>query len=209
VRLTKFTHSCVRIEHEGRVLVIDPGVYSEPTALDGASVVLITHEHPDHVDAGRVRSALAADPALTVFTNQAVAASLGQPGDRVVTVAPGGSFDAAGFGVHVVGGEHAEVYEGLPGCPNVGFVIEELLYHPGDALFVPEAHIETLLLPAAAPWLKLAEALDFVRAIAPARAHPIHDAVLSDIGRAMIDGWFDAKGGTDYTRIGVGDSVDL
>jgi L-ascorbate metabolism protein UlaG (beta-lactamase superfamily) len=209
MRLVKYTHSCVRLEHDGGVLVIDPGEWSEPEALVGASAVLVTHEHVDHVDAARVGAALAADPALTVFTNSAVAAQLGEPADRVVTVAPGDTVAAAGFGVRVVGGDHAEIYEGLPGCANVGFVVDERLYHPGDALFVPEGDVETLLVPATAPWLKLAEALDFVRAVAPARVHPIHDAMLSDIGLFIVDRWFDMKAGTDYSRIAVGESISF
>ncbi|HEX2248523.1 MAG TPA: MBL fold metallo-hydrolase, partial [Arthrobacter sp.] len=44
--LTKFTHSCVRLERDGQVLVLDPGNLSEvDQALDGAGTVLITHEH--------------------------------------------------------------------------------------------------------------------------------------------------------------------
>src|SRR5689334_17707999 len=57
VRITKFTHSCVRIEDTGRVLVIDPGVWSEPGALLGAHAVLVTHEHVDHVDPLRLAGA--------------------------------------------------------------------------------------------------------------------------------------------------------
>ncbi|PZS28498.1 MAG: MBL fold metallo-hydrolase [Pseudonocardiales bacterium] len=205
--LTKYTQSCVRLEGEDGVLVVDPGQWSEPEALAGAAAVLVTHEHVDHIDVGRVTAALAADPALTVYTNAAVAAQVGQPADRVVTVAPGEAFEAAGFSVQAVGGLHAEIYEGLPGCPNIGFVIDERLYHPGDALFVPDGDIETLLVPICAPWLKVAEALDFVRAVAPARAYPMHDAMLSDIGLFISDRWFGMKANTDYSRIGIRSSV--
>jgi L-ascorbate metabolism protein UlaG (beta-lactamase superfamily) len=54
MRITKFTHSCVRFERAGRVLVIDPGVWSEPGALIGADAVLVTHEHVDHIDVLRL-----------------------------------------------------------------------------------------------------------------------------------------------------------
>ena len=30
MRLTKYAHSCLRVEHDGGVLVIDPGMFSEP-----------------------------------------------------------------------------------------------------------------------------------------------------------------------------------
>ena len=52
--------------------------------------------------------------------------------------------------LRVVGGAHAEIYEGLPGCANVGFVVEGV-YHPGDSLFVPDVPVTTLLVPWTVP----------------------------------------------------------
>src|ERR1043165_6520229 len=76
VRLTKLGHACIRLAKNDANLVIDPGVWSGPGALDGASAVLITHEHPDHLDTQAVLAALAADPGLGVWTNEAVAGHL-------------------------------------------------------------------------------------------------------------------------------------
>ncbi len=50
MRITKFGHACVRVEHDGHTLVIDPGGFTEPEAVDGADAVLVTHEHPDHYE---------------------------------------------------------------------------------------------------------------------------------------------------------------
>jgi L-ascorbate metabolism protein UlaG (beta-lactamase superfamily) len=209
MRLIKYTHACVRLEDGDRSLVIDPGVWAEPESLAGATDVLITHEHYDHFDADKLVAARAANPALTVYAGAAVAAQLPALGDAVVTVSAGDRFTAAGFDVRAVGGEHAEIYDGLPGCANLGYLIDGGLYHPGDALYRPGTSIDTLLVPAAAPWLKLAEALDFIRAVKPGRAHPIHDATLNEIGQGGFDNWVSMKGNTDYARIPVGGSVSL
>lgn len=209
MRLIKYTHACVRLEDGDRTLVIDPGVWAEPESLDGATDVLVTHEHDDHLDVDRLVAARTANPALTVYAGAAVADRLSALGDGVVTVSVGDRFTAAGFEVRVVGGEHAEIYEGLPGCANLGYIVDGGLYHPGDALHRPDASIDTLLVPAAAPWLKLAEALDFIREVRPRRAYPIHDAMLSEIGQNGFDRWVGAKGNTDYARIPVGGSVSL
>jgi L-ascorbate metabolism protein UlaG (beta-lactamase superfamily) len=214
MQLIKYTHACVRLESDGRALVVDPGVWSEARALDGVSDVLITHEHFDHLDTDRLVAALAVNPSLKVYAHAAVAAQLKKLGDAVVTVAVGDEFTAAGLAVRAVGGDHAEIYEGLPGCANIGFVIDDksidgTLYHPGDALFVPDAQVDTLLVPTCAPWLKLAEALSFVRAVAPRRAYSIHDAMLSRTGEQIVDRWLTLKGNTEYARIPVGESVPL
>ena len=69
--------------------------------------------------------------------------------------------------------------------------------------------MDTLLVPASAPWLKLGEALDFVRAVKPRRAYPIHDATLSVLGQQNVAGWMTARSGTDYTWLAPGDAVSL
>lgn len=204
MRLTKFGHACVRIEDGDRVLVIDPGTYSEPESLAGATAVLVTHEHADHVDVDRLRAARETNPGLTVHTHTALATELG---DAVTGVSVGETFSAAGFTVRVVGGAHAEIIDGLPGCPNVGFIVDGI-YHPGDSLFVPDEQVDTLLVPASGPWLKLGEAIEFVRAIGPARAFPIHDALLSDLGRRNFDAWLEEED-TDYARIPLLGSAEL
>jgi L-ascorbate metabolism protein UlaG (beta-lactamase superfamily) len=205
--LTKYTHACVRLDDGARRLVIDPGEWSEPEALDGVQAVLVTHEHVDHLDVARLRAARAADDALRIWASAGAAAALGDL-DGVVTVEPGDTISAGGFEVAVVGGAHAEIYEGLPGCDNVGYVVAGV-YHPGDALHVPGVAVDTLLVPAAAPWLKLAEALDFMRAVAPRRARPVHDAMLTDIAHTLVGRWLDNKGGTAYERWAPGETLEM
>ncbi|MFF1658549.1 MBL fold metallo-hydrolase [Streptomyces sp. NPDC058255] len=205
MRLTKYGHACVRLEDGDRVLVIDPGTYSEAESLAGATAVLITHEHADHIDVDKLKAARDGNPALTVHTHPALAASLG---DGVIPVEVGDTFSAAGFTVRAVGGEHAEIIDGLPGCPNLGFLVDGV-YHPGDSYFVPAESVDTLLVPASGPWAKLGEAIDFARAVRPTRAFPIHDAHFGDIGLDSFDWWLETKGGTDYARVPLGESVDL
>jgi L-ascorbate metabolism protein UlaG (beta-lactamase superfamily) len=207
VRLTKYGHACVRLDLAGGSVVLDPGTYSPDVDLAGVADVLVTHEHADHIDVDRLVP-LVRD-GLRLHTNADVAASLASDhGLEVHAVGPGETLTVAGVDVRVVGGEHAEIYNGLPGCANVGFVLAGL-YHPGDALHVPEVEVATLLVPVSAPWLKLREALDFVRAVAPARAFPIHDAMFSDIGNAGVDRWMVQEGGTDYRRLTPGGSTEV
>src|SRR5689334_9322626 len=117
--VTKFGHACVRFEHEGAVVVVDPGIFTEPEAVDGATALLLTHEHPDHVDADRLRRTDA-----PIHTVAAVADTL--PEDlraRVSLVEPGSSYDV-GLPVRVFGEQHAVIHPELPRVANSGFLIE-------------------------------------------------------------------------------------
>jgi L-ascorbate metabolism protein UlaG (beta-lactamase superfamily) len=208
MRVTKFTHACLRIEHDGGVLVIDPGVFTEAEALDGADAVLITHEHMDHVDIEALRALKR--PELTVHTHADVEAQLTDLDADVYAVAPGDTFVAAGMTVRAHGGRHAVIHADIPRIVNVGFVIDTPdgpLYHPGDAFHVPDEEIATLFVPVSAPWLKLAEAIDFTRAVAPERAFALHDSLLVDAGQQMVTGHMTRLSGTRYARLEPGTSV--
>jgi L-ascorbate metabolism protein UlaG (beta-lactamase superfamily) len=207
MRLTKYTHACVRLADGGRSLLVDPGVWAEDAAFADVSDVLVTHEHADHVDVDRLTRAAAGNPDLTVYAPAPVADLLAAIAGQVRTVAVGDTFTAAGFSVRTVGGEHAEIYDGMPGCANVGYVVDGAVYHPGDSLYVPDVGVTVALVPTSAPWLKLAEAIDFLRAVGPARAYSIHDAMLSDKGETLVDRWLSLKGETAYARIPVGETV--
>ncbi|MEU5211414.1 MBL fold metallo-hydrolase [Streptomyces sp. NPDC020742] len=198
MRITKYTHACVRLEHEGRVLVIDPGIWSEPAALTGADAVLVTHEHADHIDVLRLAG-------LGVPVHAPAEAHI--PGLEVIEVSSGTEFTAGGFRVRATGGRHAPVHGGRPDCANLGYLVDEAVYHPGDSLHVPGQPIETLLVPVQGSWLKTAEAIDFVRAIGPRRAFAIHDAQLNDRGLRSVNGWLAEATHSGYRHLRPGESL--
>ncbi|MFF2191591.1 MBL fold metallo-hydrolase [Streptomyces sp. NPDC058157] len=210
MKLTKRLHSCVQLEKDGHTLVIDPGAFSEPDAGLGADALLVTHEHPDHFDEGRLRAALDANPAAGLWTLRSVAERMAAayPG-RVHTVGHGDTFTAAGFEVQVHGELHAEIHPDVPRVTNVGYLVEGSLFHPGDALTVPGAPVDTLMLPVHAPWNKIAEVIDYVREVKPRRAIDIHDAYLADIARPIYDTALANLGGAPHSRLGAGESAAL
>ncbi|MFD7443983.1 MBL fold metallo-hydrolase [Streptomyces sp. NPDC059909] len=210
MRLTKKSHACIRLEKDGRTLVIDPGAFSEEDAAAGADVVLVTHEHPDHFDERRLRVALDADPGAEIWTLRSVAERLSAafPG-RVHTVGDGDTFTAAGFDVQVHGELHAVIHPDLPRITNVGFLVDGSVFHPGDALTVPERPVETLMLPVMAPWSKVSEVIDYVREVKPRRAIDIHDALLTELARPIYDTHIGNLGGAEHSRLASGDSADV
>lgn len=188
VELTKYAHACVALAKAGTTIVIDPGVFT-PDAREvvaGADAVLITHEHFDHIDEQLLAAALRERPELRVWAPPGVRQKLGDHDGRVTAVTPGDRLEIAGFEVLAVGGTHARIHQDIPEVENVGFVIDGAVYHPGDAYFVPDVPVGTLLLPTSGPWTKFGEAADFVRAVRPERVVEIHEVLLSEIGESMV-----------------------
>jgi L-ascorbate metabolism protein UlaG (beta-lactamase superfamily) len=211
MKLTKKSHSCIRLEKAGRTLVIDPGGFSEEDAAIGADAVLITHEHPDHFSEDRLRAALEANPAAELWTLRSVAeqVSAAFPG-RVHTVGHGDTFTAAGFDVQVHGELHAVIHPDLPRVTNVGYLVDGSVFHPGDALTVPDHPVETLMLPVQAPWNKISEVIDYVREVKPRRTFDVHDALLTELARPLYDAQLASLGGgADHGRLAPGGTADV
>ena len=129
------------------------------------------------------------------------------------TVSPGDHLDVAGFSVDVVGEKHAVIHADVPQITNVGYVVDGAVLHPGDALTVPDGDIELLLVPIAAPWVKAGEVIDYVRSVRATRAVPIHDAILADSGRMLLDNLLGGRGpgtgGTEYARVAPGETFSV
>jgi L-ascorbate metabolism protein UlaG (beta-lactamase superfamily) len=209
MRLTKFSHSCVRLERDGAVLVIDPGGFSERAALDGVDAVLITHEHPDHLNPDAVADALAKRPDARIYCNESVAGQLGALGDAVTVVESGQEFSAAGFEVRAYGAWHAVIHPDLPPVANLGFLVERRVYHPGDSFDVPEgSSIDTVFVPVTAPWLKASEAIEFLRTVKPRRAYALHDALGNELIFGLLDNLLNNLSGAEYRRLEPGETID-
>ncbi|PVG82593.1 MBL fold metallo-hydrolase [Nocardioides gansuensis] len=211
MRITKFGHACVRFEHGDAAVVVDPGVYTDPAALAGATAVLITHEHPDHYHPDHLRSV-----DVPVWTIGAVADRLREDApdvaERVTVVAPGERFEA-GLPVTAVGELHAVIHPEFPRFHNSGYLLElgdVRAYHPGDALTPPGTDVDLLCLPVSAPWLKASEAIDFARDVGAPRNLAIHDRIYSEAGLGIIDGHLDKflpPAGQRYERLADGTDV--
>ena len=188
MRITKFGHACVRVEHAGVRLVLDPGGFTARGAVEGADVVLITHEHADHYDAEHLRAVDA--PIVTIdAVAQVIAEHAPDLSERVRVVSPGDLLDL-GLPVRVVGEKHAVIHPDYPRFYNSGYLLtcgDQSVYHPGDALTPPGEAIDVLLAPISAPWLKMSEAVDFVRDVGAPRSLGIHDKVYSDLALGMVD----------------------
>lgn len=215
LELTCWGHAGLRLEREGTRLVIDPGPFTDPAILDGAAAVLVTHEHPDHVTPERLATVVAGDDGPAVWAPAPVVAALvaaGAPAERVHAVAAGHELEAAGFAVRTVGGAHAVIHPDIPVLENVGYLVEGSVLHPGDAFpGLPDGvRPQVLALPVSAPWLRLSDAVDYVRQVSPGLVVPIHDALLSDVGKRVFDRITTGLVGTvGYRRLAPGEPLTV
>ncbi|WP_101525481.1 MBL fold metallo-hydrolase [Nocardioides houyundeii] len=212
MRVTKFGHACVRVQHQGSTLVVDPGSFTGVEAVSGADVVLITHEHVDHYHPDHLR-ACAAQIVTIPAVAERIRADAPELADRLRVVVPGEELDL-GLRVTVVGERHAVIHQELPTFDNSGYLLDDgttTLYHPGDALTPPGVEVDLMCAPASAPWLKVGEAIDFVRAVGAPRNLAIHDAVYSETGLGIVDGHMqrlNGPRGLGWTRLGAGEDLD-
>ncbi|WP_433634825.1 MBL fold metallo-hydrolase [Nocardia sp. CA-120079] len=198
--LTHYGHACVLADipgPEGPVRVLfDPGAYSRDFEhLRDLDLILITHSHPDHLDAERLTTLLDDNLDAELVLGQDSVAALADPDrldiprhPRSHAVAPGDKLSLRGIEIEVVGGEHACIHSDLPVSANVGYVLNGSLFHPGDAFDVPSGSIDVLLLPAGGPWMKIGEGIDYLRAVAPRIAVPIHQAGLAPVHQNLHHG---------------------
>ena len=184
--VTHLGHACLLYATAVDRVLIDPGTMSSFGSLTDLTAVLVTHEHADHVDAPAVRSLLAANPSATLVCDERTAASF----PSAVVARPGDVLTLGSVSVSVLGGTHAPVYGDVPDCPNLAYLLDDgALLHPGDSFYVPPQPVQTLAVPIDGPWLKLAEAIDYARAVRPETLVPIHEGELTDVAKyvGMLD----------------------
>lgn len=203
MKLMKYEHACFTVEKDHRLLVVDPGSYSgDFIAPEHVAVIVITHQHQDHFDPDVLVAIYNKNPESLLLADQSIIDLM--PDHRGQAVRAGERISVEGFDLEFFGGSHALIHESIPASSNIGVMINDLLYYPGDSLTIPDKPVDTLAVPAAAPWLRIGEAIDFLLAIKPRLAFPTHDAILSEIGQDLSDtllGKTAQSAGIEYRRL--------
>ena len=212
MQVKKYEHSELVIELAGEHLIIDPGSFSMPLGDIGDVVaVVITHEHPDHWTPEQLNRIIAMNPGVPIFGPAGVAAAAGDI--AVTVVAAGDTVEAGPFTLRFFGENHAVIHSSIPVIDNVGVLVNDEVFYPGDAFTIPDGiEVQTLAVPAGAPWLKIGEVMDYVLAVKPRRSFPTHEMTLSKAGKTMTGErikWATEQGGGEYFALEPGDSLDI
>lgn len=214
MRLTHFGHSCVLVELDGAKILFDPGNFSHGfEGITGLDAILITHQHPDHADPERLPALVDANPGAGLYADPETTALLGEAWTAVY---PGDVFNVGEVQVTGTGGTHAVIHPEIPLIDNTAYLLGDAenpakLMHPGDSLFVPEQNVDVLAIPAAAPWLKISESVDYLRAVRPRVAVPIHQGVVAKEARGIYYGRLTemGPGGTEFRVLPEETSIEV
>lgn len=185
MKITKYEHSCLVIEDNGKVLVLDPGSFD--TSFDGdikCDVLVVTHEHSDHFSPDKVNNLLKQNPDLSILTTQHISENVSS--ENITVTKAGDEVELGGFTLRTFGAKHAFIHELAPPiCDNFGVMINNRLYYPGDSFDKPDSEVEVLAVPTSGPWIKIGEAMQLLIDTKPSKAFPTHNALNSKKGNEV------------------------
>ncbi|MES3030907.1 MAG: MBL fold metallo-hydrolase [Patescibacteria group bacterium] len=179
MKITKLGHCCLLIETKNLKVLTDPGAFSvTQNSLTGIDIILITHEHMDHLHVGSLQEVLKNNPEAQIVTNSGVGKKLNEVNIPYSLVQGRNNIDIKGLAIEAFDGKHEEIFEEMGQVQNTGYFIDNKLFYPGDSYCNPEKPVDVLALPVAGGWCKIPDAIRYALSIKPKKAFPVHDGML-------------------------------
>jgi len=213
MKITKFGQCCLLVEVAGKRVLTDPGRFTvEQNAVRDIDVVLITHEHADHLHIDSLKEVLAHNAEAVVITNSGVGKLLAEAGIVHTVVEGRATASPAGITLEAYDGPHAEIFESYGQVQNTGYFIADTLFYPGDAYTNPARPVPVLALPVAGPRCKSADAIRYALEVQPEKTFPVHDWLLNDDGIAVTYGVLEVNlsaHNINFIRLGNGETKEF
>ena len=179
MKITKLGHCCLIIEHKNKRILTDPGAWTTAqNQITNIDLILITHEHQDHLHIESLEAILKNNPNVKIITNTAVSKILAEKNIVSEILEQGQNSTYEEILLEGFGNEHEEIYEQLGMVQNTGYFIDNILFYPGDAFTDPGKPVEILALPIVAPWMNFRTSMHYALKFKPKTAFPVHDGML-------------------------------
>ncbi len=220
MRISKYIHSCLLIEKGADKILFDPGRFSfieglvKPEQFEHLSAIVITHQHPDHIDDEALAKILGNNASAVVLANTEIRTRLAQK-EIVTEVFETGSRQLGSFTLAAFDAPHAPLLNATP-PQNTAYLVDNSFLHPGDSFSDSLNAVKNtivLALPVMAPWNTELEVAAFAGRIRPRQVIPIHDGYAKDFFRRMryenFENYF-SKQGIEFLRLDTpGASVEV
>lgn len=179
MNIKKIGHCCLLIQTEKLTILTDPGAFSTgQNLITGIDVVLITHEHADHLHTESLKEVLKNNPEAKVLTNTSVGKKLDEIGVAYSLLERRSQTEVFGLTLEAFDCGHEEIFEEIGQVQNTGYFIDNKLFYPGDSFCNPEKPVDILALPVAGPWCKISDAIRYALSVKPRKVFPVHDGML-------------------------------
>lgn len=180
MKIKKLGHCCLVVNINGVKIMTDPGSYTitEQEAEKNINIILITHEHQDHLHVDSLKNVLVNNPNAIIITNTGVGKILDEAGVKYEILDGINSKDYFGVNIEAHDCKHEEIFEEIGQVQNTGYFIGQRLFYPGDSLYNPPKSVEILALSVAGPWVKVKDFMKYALEVKPKICFPVHDGAL-------------------------------
>lgn len=211
MKISKLGHCCLLIEEKGLKILTDPGNYSTlQNDVKDIDVILITHEHADHLHIESLKKVLGNNPKAEIITNASVGKILEKENISFNLLEDRQNLSLQDVLFEGFGNEHQEIYESFGMVQNTGYFIGQRLFYPGDAFYVPPKKAEILALPVAGPWCRIKDSIKYALEVSPKVTFPVHDGALKIFGGShKVPEEILSKNSIKFEVLNEGDKVDL